>query len=156
MVLLLLFQEKQKTSNIFKDSISNRLGVGLFMRSITGHVELIDPALKGTVNVLRSCAKVPSIKRVVLTSSMAAVICNRKMLTPGLHMDETWFSDPLFCKESKSDADKLNRRLVRLKSANCTRERLRHDGFLGLFGHKVDLLDYHEKKLQDLEVNKPY
>ncbi|KAI8027520.1 Tetraketide alpha-pyrone reductase 1 [Camellia lanceoleosa] len=64
-------------------------------------VELIDPALKGTVNVLRSCAKVPSIKRVVLTSSMAAVMCNRKMLTPGLHMDETWFSDPLFCKESK-------------------------------------------------------
>lgn len=64
-------------------------------------VELIDPALKGTVNVLRSCAKVPSIKRVVLTSSMVAVICNRKMLTPGLHIDETWFSDPLFCKESK-------------------------------------------------------
>ncbi|CAL5380285.1 unnamed protein product [Camellia sinensis] len=64
-------------------------------------VELIDPALKGTVNVLRSCAKFPSIKRVVLTSSMVAVICNRKMPTPGLHIDETWFSDPLFCKESK-------------------------------------------------------
>ncbi|XP_028096251.1 cinnamoyl-CoA reductase 1-like isoform X1 [Camellia sinensis] len=64
-------------------------------------VELIDPALKGTVNVLRSCAKIPSIKRVVLTSSMVAVFCNRKMLTPGLQMDETWFSDPLFCKESK-------------------------------------------------------
>ncbi|KAL7234390.1 hypothetical protein ACSBR1_017901 [Camellia fascicularis] len=64
-------------------------------------VELIDPALKGTVNVLRSCVKVPSIKRVVLTSSMAAVMCNQRMLTPGLHMDETWFSDPLFCKESK-------------------------------------------------------
>ncbi|XP_028105851.1 uncharacterized protein LOC114304905 [Camellia sinensis] len=56
----------------------------------------------------------------------------------------------------ESDADKLNRRLVRLKSTNRTRERLRRDGFLGLFGHKVDLLDYHEKKLQDLEVNKPY
>ncbi|CAL5376430.1 unnamed protein product [Camellia sinensis] len=66
-------------------------------------VELIDPALKGTVNVLRSCAKVPSIKRVVLTSSMVAVISNRKMLTPGLHIYETWFSDPLFCKESKRD-----------------------------------------------------
>ncbi|CAL5415841.1 unnamed protein product [Camellia sinensis] len=55
-----------------------------------------------------------------------------------------------------SDADKLNRRLVRLKSTNRTQERLRRDGLLGLFGHKVDLLDYHEKKLQDLEVNKPY
>ncbi|GMP30627.1 hypothetical protein CsSME_00005205 [Camellia sinensis var. sinensis] len=52
-----------------------------------------------------------------------------------------------------SDADKLNRRLVRLKSTNRARERLRRDGFLGLFGHKVDLLDYHEKKLQDLEDN---
>ncbi|THG00752.1 hypothetical protein TEA_025577 [Camellia sinensis var. sinensis] len=68
-------------------------------------VELIDPALKGTVNVLRSCAKIPSIKRVVLTSSMVAVFCNRKMLTPGLQMDETWFSDPLFCKESKTLAE---------------------------------------------------
>ncbi|KAI7985711.1 CSC1-like protein HYP1 [Camellia lanceoleosa] len=56
----------------------------------------------------------------------------------------------------KSDADKLHRRLVRLKSTNRTRERLRRDGFLGLFVHKVDLLDYHEKKLQDLEVNKQY
>ncbi|CAL5370679.1 unnamed protein product [Camellia sinensis] len=64
-------------------------------------VELIDPALKGTINVLRSCAKVPSIKRVVLTSSMVAVICNQKMLTPSLHIDETWFSNPLFCKDSK-------------------------------------------------------
>ncbi|CAL5393352.1 unnamed protein product [Camellia sinensis] len=53
----------------------------------------------------------------------------------------------------ESDVDKLNRRLVRLKSTNRTRERLRRDGFLGLFGHKVDLLDYHEKKLQDLEDN---
>ncbi|KAI8013509.1 hypothetical protein LOK49_LG05G00790 [Camellia lanceoleosa] len=57
---------------------------------------------------------------------------------------------------NQSDADKLHRRLVRLKSTNPTRERLRRDGFLGLFVHKVDLLDYHEKKLQDLEVNKPY
>ncbi|KAF2287390.1 hypothetical protein GH714_039804 [Hevea brasiliensis] len=35
--------------------------------------ELIDPALKGTLNALNSCAKVPSIKWVVLTSSIAAV-----------------------------------------------------------------------------------
>ncbi|CAL5372162.1 unnamed protein product [Camellia sinensis] len=69
--------------------------------------------MKGTVNVLRSCAKVPSIKRVVLTSSMVAVICNRKMLTPGLHIDETWFSDPLFCKESK----------VRSPDRRCSRQR---------------------------------
>ncbi|KAJ9164333.1 hypothetical protein P3X46_023924 [Hevea brasiliensis] len=63
--------------------------------------ELIDPALKGTLNVLNSCAKVPSIKRVVLTSSVAAVAYNGKPRTPEVVVDETWFSDPDFCKESK-------------------------------------------------------
>ncbi|KAJ9139662.1 hypothetical protein P3X46_030375 [Hevea brasiliensis] len=63
--------------------------------------ELIDPALKGTLNVLNSCAKVPSVKRVVLTSSMAAVAFNGKPRAPEVVVDETWFSDPDFCKESK-------------------------------------------------------
>lgn len=35
--------------------------------------ELVDPAVKGTLNVLKSCAKVDQIKRVVLTSSVAAI-----------------------------------------------------------------------------------
>ena len=42
--------------------------------------ELIDPALKGTINVLRSCSKVPSVRRVVVTSSMSAVEQNGKPL----------------------------------------------------------------------------
>ncbi|KAF2312067.1 hypothetical protein GH714_027934 [Hevea brasiliensis] len=63
--------------------------------------ELIDPALKGTLNVLNSCAKVPSVKRVVLTSSMAAVAFNGKPRAPEVVVDETWVSDPDFCKESK-------------------------------------------------------
>ncbi|XP_050266798.1 phenylacetaldehyde reductase-like isoform X1 [Quercus robur] len=63
--------------------------------------ELIEPALKGTLNVLRSCAKVPSIKRVVITSSMAAVAFNGKPLAPDVLIDETWFSDAAFCEKSK-------------------------------------------------------
>ncbi|GMN53647.1 hypothetical protein TIFTF001_022783 [Ficus carica] len=63
--------------------------------------ELIDPALKGTLNVLKSCTKAPSVKKVVLTSSMAAVIFNGKPLTPDVVVDETWFSDPDFCEKSK-------------------------------------------------------
>ncbi|GLT38961.1 hypothetical protein SLA2020_131740 [Shorea laevis] len=63
--------------------------------------ELIDPAVKGTLNVLKSCAKVPSIKRVVVTSSMAAVLFNGKPLTPDVVVDETWYSDSAFCDHSK-------------------------------------------------------
>ncbi|XP_021281693.1 cinnamoyl-CoA reductase 1-like isoform X3 [Herrania umbratica] len=63
--------------------------------------EMIDPAVKGTLNVLRSCAKVPSIKRVVITSSIVAVIFNGRPLGPDVIVDETWFSDPSFCEKSK-------------------------------------------------------
>jgi nucleoside-diphosphate-sugar epimerase len=63
--------------------------------------DLIDPAVNGTLNVLRSCAKTSSVKRVVVTSSMAAVSFNGRPLAPDVVVDETWFSDPSFCKESK-------------------------------------------------------
>jgi len=46
--------------------------------------DLVEPAVKGTLNVLEACAKAPSIRRVVLTSSMAAVTDepeNGKVLT---------------------------------------------------------------------------
>uniref|UniRef100_A0A5B7B8V7 Putative CSC1-like protein HYP1 isoform X1 n=1 Tax=Davidia involucrata TaxID=16924 RepID=A0A5B7B8V7_DAVIN len=52
-----------------------------------------------------------------------------------------------------SDADKLYRRLAHLKSTNHTRQRFRRGGFLGLFGRRVDLLDYYENKIDDLEDN---
>ncbi|KAI8526173.1 hypothetical protein RHMOL_Rhmol13G0288400 [Rhododendron molle] len=64
-------------------------------------VELIDPALKGTLNVLGSCAKAPSIKRVVLTSSIAAVAYNGRPRTPEVVVDESWFSDPEVCKQNQ-------------------------------------------------------
>lgn len=64
-------------------------------------VELIDPAVKGTLNVLNSCAKASSVKRVVVTSSMAAVAYNGKPRTPDVTVDETWFSNPEICKASK-------------------------------------------------------
>jgi len=35
--------------------------------------ELVEPALEGTRNVLATCARTPTVRRVVLTSSMAAV-----------------------------------------------------------------------------------
>ncbi|KAJ4972050.1 hypothetical protein NE237_005149 [Protea cynaroides] len=68
---------------------------------IDPQAELIDPALKGTLNVLGSCAKATSVKRVVVTSSVAAVAYNGKPRTPDVVVDETWFSDPEFCKDIK-------------------------------------------------------
>jgi len=62
---------------------------------------LIDPALKGTLNVLKSVAKSTSVKRVVLTSSNAAVSFNTRPKNPEVVVDETWFSNPDFCRESK-------------------------------------------------------
>ncbi|PRQ54782.1 putative cinnamyl-alcohol dehydrogenase [Rosa chinensis] len=63
--------------------------------------ELIDPAVKGTLNVLKSCAKFPTVKRVVLTSSLASVMMNGKPLTPDVVVDETWYSDPLIAEKHK-------------------------------------------------------
>ncbi|KAL8150547.1 hypothetical protein V2J09_020355 [Rumex salicifolius] len=64
--------------------------------------ELLDPAIKGTMNVLKSCAKFgSSIKRVVLTSSIGAMVFNGMPITPHTLVDETWWSDPEFCRTQK-------------------------------------------------------
>ncbi|KAF5767793.1 putative cinnamyl-alcohol dehydrogenase [Helianthus annuus] len=75
-----------------------------FYHNVTDpQAELIDPAVKGTLNVLGSCSKASSsIKRVVVTSSMAAVAYNGRPRNPDVVVDETWFSDPDLCKESKA------------------------------------------------------
>ncbi|MBA0615509.1 hypothetical protein Godav_015635 [Gossypium davidsonii] len=62
--------------------------------------ELLDPAVKGTLNVLNSCANSSSIKRVVLTSIIVAVTYNGKRRTPNV-VDESWFTDLDYCRGLK-------------------------------------------------------
>ncbi|KAL0654339.1 hypothetical protein Bca4012_097030 [Brassica carinata] len=63
--------------------------------------ELIEPAVKGTINVLATCTKVSSVKRVILTSSMATLLSPNFPLGPNVLLDETTFSDPSVCEEEK-------------------------------------------------------
>jgi len=60
--------------------------------------ELLDPVVKGTLNVLKSCVKSPTLKRIVLTSSIAAVAFTDRPKNPNPVVEESWYSDPEFCK----------------------------------------------------------
>ncbi|KAL6326252.1 hypothetical protein AAG906_004749 [Vitis piasezkii] len=97
---LLSLDGAQERLHLFKADL---LEEGSFDSVVDGcdGAELIDPALKGTINVLRSCSKVPSVKRVVVTSSLASVLFTGEPLTSEVLIDESWFSDPVLFKESK-------------------------------------------------------
>ncbi|KAK4278653.1 hypothetical protein QN277_016474 [Acacia crassicarpa] len=90
----------------FDEAIEGCVGVfhtasPCYFDPIDPQTELIEPAVKGTLNVLRSCAKSSSVKRVVLTSSFAALSHTGKPLTPDVVVDETWFSSPDICRDKK-------------------------------------------------------
>lgn len=61
---------------------------------------LIEPALKGTLNVLKACVATPNVKRVVVTSSMAAVSYDNTRPQEKV-VDESCWSNEEFLRESK-------------------------------------------------------
>nr|AKG06589.1 cinnamoyl-CoA reductase 10 [Populus tomentosa] len=63
-------------------------------------VELIEPAVKGTLNVLRACDEA-KVKRVVIVSSVVAV-CMNPSLPKGQVMDENWWSDKEYCRATRN------------------------------------------------------
>lgn len=59
-------------------------------------MELIEPAVKGTLNVLKACLEA-KVKRVIVVSSGAAVGLNPRW-PKGQIMDETCWSDKEYCR----------------------------------------------------------
>lgn len=61
------------------------------------HASLIDPCIKGTLNVLSSCTKASSVKRIVLTGSCSAIRFRNdvQQVSP---LNESHWSDPEYCK----------------------------------------------------------
>lgn len=66
---------------------------------------MIEPAVKGTLNVLKACAEA-KVKRVVVMSSAAAVIYNPSWPN-GRPLDETCWSDEEYCRTIKVSAFEL-------------------------------------------------
>lgn len=52
----------------------------------------------------------------------------------------------------QNEAEKLYEKLARLKSINFSQQS-KHEGFFGLFGRRVNLVEVYEKKLENLEDN---
>ncbi|XP_022765997.1 cinnamoyl-CoA reductase 1-like [Durio zibethinus] len=63
-------------------------------------VEVIEPAVKGTLNVLKACVEA-NVKRVVVVSSVSAVFMNPNW-PKGQIKDETCWSDKEYCTRTKN------------------------------------------------------
>lgn len=101
--------------------------------------------MKGTLNVLKSCKKFPTVKRVVLTSSIASVIMNGKPLTPDVVVDETWYSNPLIAEKNK---------VSRFHFPSCSRFHLFYDFFLtnasDSYSHEIHLRSRYYAYIREL------
>lgn len=62
--------------------------------------EILDPAMKGTLNVLQSCKKNPALRRVVLTSSSSTVRV-RDDFNPEVPLNESSWSSVELCERLK-------------------------------------------------------
>ncbi|KAH9603793.1 hypothetical protein KSS87_018819 [Heliosperma pusillum] len=116
---LRLFEANLLEEGSFDSAVDGCCGVfhtasPVLLESSNPQADLIDPALKGTLNVLSSCAKAPSVKRVIFTSSTAAVCHNGRPMTPETIIDETWFSTSEACKGFVGDWYVLSKTLAEI------------------------------------------
>ncbi|KAH9574285.1 hypothetical protein CY35_01G049100 [Sphagnum magellanicum] len=85
--------------NLGCDGVFHTASPVLFKDITDPQAEVIDPAVNGTLNVLASCAKAQT-KKVVLTSSISAIIFTNKRNSKG-GIDESLWSDEDYCRENK-------------------------------------------------------
>ncbi|XP_024187356.1 phenylacetaldehyde reductase isoform X2 [Rosa chinensis] len=95
---LLSLDGAKERLHLFKADL---LEEGSFDTAIHGCECLFHTASPVLLSVSSTNPQVQSIKRVVITSSIAAVGYNGKPLTADVIIDESWFSDPAFCEKTK-------------------------------------------------------
>ncbi|CAJ1832623.1 unnamed protein product [Sphenostylis stenocarpa] len=152
----------------------------VFMRIFTRHVYLVQSAnLYGRLsNRLKSGSecKYISSKRIACFYSSKPEPHHFSILVRGIpvpvgstctdavknffqeYHPSTYHSHAVVRRSSKvqiliTDAERLYKRLTQLKSKDDAPQRHRRDGCLGLFGHKVDMLDHYEKTLGNIADN---
>ncbi|CAM8899407.1 unnamed protein product [Rhodiola kirilowii] len=86
----------------FDEAVAGCVGVFHTASPVFGNVSdpmvnMVEPAVTGTLNVLRSCKRNPSLRRVVLTSSSSAVRA-RVDFDPNVPLDESSWSSVDLCQ----------------------------------------------------------
>jgi len=75
-----------------------RSSMEYFNMVVEKQTQILEPAVKGTLNVLRSCRKNAALGRVVLTSS-SSTLRIRDDFDPNIPLDESSWSSLEFCEK---------------------------------------------------------